>query len=247
MKIHGKEYTEVKDRIKEFRVLNPDWSIETELMSPVEFVPKWCLFRATLRAPWVLVGEHVEEKQMFTGWAYEERTEDSKEVNTTSWIENCETSAIGRALANMDLTLGESRPSAEEMQKVERMGGGGSVAVNPEPPSSYLRKTLGKPGKVGGVKPSTLTMLYKRSNDLRDLVGHDKYIMQALANRKVEEIAKIETETTAQNLLDTMSDLLDFVSSKITEAVGKVVPLRDVPEESRAKIIEALDKMSLLL
>jgi len=48
----------------------------------------------------------------------------STNVNTTSAMENCETSAIGRAINNSVLVLGKpnkNRPSREEMEKVQRM------------------------------------------------------------------------------------------------------------------------------
>jgi hypothetical protein len=57
-----------------------------------------------------------------TGWAYE--VIGSTNVNTTSAMENCETSAIGRAINNSVLVLGKpnkNRPSREEMEKVQRM------------------------------------------------------------------------------------------------------------------------------
>jgi hypothetical protein len=52
-----------------------------------------------------------------TGWAFE--VDGGSMANKTSALENCETSAIGRALANMNMS-GNKRTSREEMQKVER-------------------------------------------------------------------------------------------------------------------------------
>jgi hypothetical protein len=57
-----------------------------------------------------------------TGWAYE--VIGSTNVNRTSAMENCETSAIGRAISNSVLVLtkpNNNRPSREEMEKVQRM------------------------------------------------------------------------------------------------------------------------------
>lgn len=57
-----------------------------------------------------------------TGYAYE--VIGSTNVNTTSAMENCETSAIGRCINNSVLVLGKpnkNRPSREEMEKVQRM------------------------------------------------------------------------------------------------------------------------------
>jgi hypothetical protein len=56
-----------------------------------------------------------------TGWAEEVRGQGN--VNKTSHVENCETGAVGRALANAGMAGGslEKRPSREEMSKVARM------------------------------------------------------------------------------------------------------------------------------
>lgn len=53
-----------------------------------------------------------------TGWA--EETRGDGYVNRTSHLENCETSAIGRALANLGYATKGKRPSREEMSKVQR-------------------------------------------------------------------------------------------------------------------------------
>ena len=60
-----------------------------------------------------------EDEMAFSkGWAHEVMTE--RGVNSTSFVENCETSAIGRALANANYAPKGARPSREEMAKVER-------------------------------------------------------------------------------------------------------------------------------
>lgn len=70
-----------------------------------------CVFRAELWVDNVLVS---------TGWAEEIRGQGN--VNKTSHLENCESSAIGRALANAGLAGSDpsKRPSREEMSKVQR-------------------------------------------------------------------------------------------------------------------------------
>ena len=60
-----------------------------------------------------------EDEMAFSkGWAHEVMTE--RGVNSTSFVENCETSAIGRALANANYAPKGARPSQEEMKKVQR-------------------------------------------------------------------------------------------------------------------------------
>jgi hypothetical protein len=60
-----------------------------------------------------------DTKPFSTGIA--EETKDSSPVNKTSWVENAETSAIGRMLANGGFAAVNSRPSREEMEKVQRL------------------------------------------------------------------------------------------------------------------------------
>jgi hypothetical protein len=70
-----------------------------------------CVFRAEL---WV------DSTLISTGWAEEVRGQGN--VNKTSHLENCESSALGRALANAGLAGSDpaKRPSREEMAKVQR-------------------------------------------------------------------------------------------------------------------------------
>lgn len=83
--IKGKKYAEVSERIKAFRMVYPDGSIQTELLSDNDEV---CTFRATVLSDAGAV--------LGTGHAREEKN--SSYINKTSYIENCETSAVGRAL-----------------------------------------------------------------------------------------------------------------------------------------------------
>lgn len=100
--IKGKEYAEVPQRIKAFRMLCPDGAIVTELISNVDGV---CIFKAT-----VLDGQ---QNVLGTGTAYEK--ESSSFINKTSYIENCETSAVGRALGMCGFGIDTSVASAEEV------------------------------------------------------------------------------------------------------------------------------------
>ena len=71
------------------------------------------------------------EQLIATGYAEEIRDtwSEKKTVNATSHVENCETSAIGRALANCGMAGSDmsKRPSREEMSKVQRTSNGPAV------------------------------------------------------------------------------------------------------------------------
>ena len=92
-----------------------------------------------------------------TGFAEEIRN--SSMVNKTSALENCETSAVGRALANYQYQGGKKRSSLEEVVKVYRQGGelsasGPTTSTNSDEPSP---KQLGLIRSLGwqGDKPQT--------------------------------------------------------------------------------------------
>lgn len=114
--IKGKEYAEVNQRIKAFRMVYPKGTIETEMLSNENGV---CIFKATISNNEMIFNADTNEiKQvkniLGTGTAYEK--ENSTFINKTSYIENCETSAIGRALGMCGFGIDTSVASAEEVQ-----------------------------------------------------------------------------------------------------------------------------------
>lgn len=102
----GKEYIEVNQRVKAFRMLYPNGVIETELLSNENGV---VIFKAIIRDD--------EMKILGTGTAYEK--ENSTFINKTSYIENCETSAVGRALAFCGIGIDASIASKEEVENAK--------------------------------------------------------------------------------------------------------------------------------
>lgn len=100
--VKGKNYAEVNQRIKVFRMLYPAGVIETEILSVENGV---CIMKATIKDD----NDHV----LGIGHAYEK--ENSTFINKTSYIENCETSAVGRALAMCGIGIDTSVASYEEV------------------------------------------------------------------------------------------------------------------------------------
>ena len=110
------DYEPVEVRLEKFIKDYPAFRIATELevVEATRYIVKAYLFKDA--------GDGV-------AWAtgYAEETVSSRGVNQTSALENCETSAIGRALANAGYAPKGKRPSREEMSKV--------VAKKPEKPA----------------------------------------------------------------------------------------------------------------
>jgi hypothetical protein len=79
---------------------------------------------------------------------YAEEIKSDRGVNATSFVENCETSAIGRAIANCPLQAPASgpRPSRNEMQKVERL------TTPPQPQEHIPFGAFATPKQIGYIK-----------------------------------------------------------------------------------------------
>ena len=104
-------YETVEDRLVKFWKDHPDGRIST-MMEDITADKSMVVFRCD-------VYFHADDhKPKASGYA--EETRNSSPVNKTSFVENCETSAIGRALANCGYAAKGSRPSREEMEKVQR-------------------------------------------------------------------------------------------------------------------------------
>lgn len=100
--IKGKEYAEVNQRIKAYRMVYPNGTIRTKIGKLENGI---CLFIAEVT--------NNDGDVIATGTAYEK--ENSTYINKTSYIENCETSAVGRALGMAGFGIDTSVASAEEV------------------------------------------------------------------------------------------------------------------------------------
>jgi hypothetical protein len=101
------DYEPVEERLSKWWKENEDGRVATELISfsNGQYIVQAYLYRT-----------YLDSVAYATGLAEEKITD--RGVNATSALENCETSAIGRALANANYAAKGKRPSREEMTKV---------------------------------------------------------------------------------------------------------------------------------
>jgi hypothetical protein len=103
------DYETVEERLIKFWKEHPDGRISTTLVEATasRFIVQAYIYRT-----------EVDQHPWSSGLA--EETVQGRGVNATSALENCETSAIGRALASAGYATKGKRPSREEMQKVAK-------------------------------------------------------------------------------------------------------------------------------
>lgn len=158
--VKGKDYVQVNERVKAFRSVCPGGVIETEM---VYYEGGRVMFKATVKDQ--------DDRILATGYA--EEKEGSTMINKTSFIENCETSAVGRALGFAGIGIDGSMASAEEV----------ATAIINQNALKNAEKLI-NPAIVGKVKPqypqdflaackfvaggSTLGKLYKENRPLFD-------------------------------------------------------------------------------
>lgn len=117
MDIKGKKYIPVNERVKAFRMLVPDGTIETELLNSGDYI----IFKAKI---------FVNGDLKATGYAEEIRG--SSSINRTSALENAETSAVGRALGFLGIGIDTSIASFEEVNNAQMFNEANKLATPSE-------------------------------------------------------------------------------------------------------------------
>ena len=122
--IRGKQYVEVNERIKFFRQEEEykNWTISTEFTA---LDSEMCVCKCIIADP--------NQRVIATGHAHEEKS--SSHINKTSYVENCETSAVGRALAMMGIGIDTSIASANEVSD--------AIAKQEAPVENIMDKAVG--------------------------------------------------------------------------------------------------------
>lgn len=172
--IKGKDYAEVNQRIKAFRMIYPQGTIKTILVSNNDGI---CVFRAeAYEYEKCNENGNYESKLLGTGTAYEK--ENSTFINKTSYIENCETSAVGRALGMCGFGIDTSVASAEEVQ---------NAMANQK---KEEKATVSKDTKITPTQIKAIAQIYAGDNLEKLLVANGLEKLQDMSMIKASEIIK---------------------------------------------------------
>ena len=228
--IKGKEYAEVNQRIKAFRMVYPQGFIITNMESNESGI---CVFKATVgyyvehntiadnEKGKMYQDSYLEKVVLATGTAYEK--EDSSFINKTSYIENCETSAVGRALGMAGFGIDVSVASAEEVANAIN-----NQKITQEDADNYTMK-------FGKYKDKTLKEVFKKD---------PKYIDWIISNTKDENMLEIIRLTTGL-AIPTIEE-----QKEKTELIKKVMELHleekvDIDEIKSKYKVENLTQLTM--
>ena len=152
--IRGKQYVEVNERIKFFRQEEEykNWTLSTEFTA---LDSNMCVCKAIVADP--------SQRIIASGHAHE--TQGSSNINKTSYVENCETSAIGRALAMMGIGIDTSIASANEVNEAIAKQGGG-IRLTSETNSTLSSKPAKATPSKGVAKSTRSTKAAAKDPDL---------------------------------------------------------------------------------
>jgi hypothetical protein len=158
------DYETVEERLIKFWKDHPDGQIHTRLLenAATRFIVEASIYRTEADSrPWT------------TGLA--EETVQGRGVNATSALENCETSAIGRALANAGYATKGRRASREEMGKVIK---GAEVKATIEQTKAKMAQTSGeyipvaKEDDPWTIKPATMPPTMEEAvQTVKEIIG----------------------------------------------------------------------------
>ena len=181
--IKGKPYIEVNKRVIAFRELEPNGAISTEI---VNFENGVVTMKATVTS---------ESGQVLaTGYAQEKET--SSYINKTSFIENCETSAVGRALGFCGIGVDSSIASAEEVANAIHQQEQKTQPQGKSKPSARQSAPKAPAKPIEKQKPLTF-------RDKVMIAGEEK----GLSPKQLAEKYGLSKDTTEQRFEEVLADL----------------------------------------
>jgi len=172
-------YETVEQRLVRFWAAYPNGRVYTSMMN---YTGDACVFYCELYAD--------KEDKVPVATGYAEEVKSDRGVNATSFVENCETSAIGRAIANCPLQAPASgpRPSRNEMQKVERLTTPPKPQVHTPSGAFATPKQIGyikKLAKDGGYDDLRLLELIQRE------LNSDEAVLELLKSHEASKIIEV--------------------------------------------------------
>lgn len=253
-------YETVEDRLKKFWKENPDARINTEIAHITE--DGTCV---TIRAE--VFKQEEDARPVATGIAQETKGQGGF-ANADAWMENCETSAIGRALANWKYQGSDkARPSREEMSKVqvEKKLVKKPTKQEQEAMNKVVDEMVAEPTNTTGDVGKQLNQLLEAmipDEALRQTIKQNAYkelVNNGIADKDIKLWTKENMDvfmTRAEDMLKMLdnnttddSDLVEEVFGEVTALVVRTCPECNSPdwiEDNREKKQSDPDKFGAI-
>jgi len=202
MDIKGKAYIPVNERVRAFRELYPTWSLLNDILSSDAGVIVMC---ATIK----------DEQGRIIANAHASETIGDGQVNRTSALENCETSAIGRALGMLGIGIDTAIATADEVHHAQQRQ---QAATRPpyQPPAARPPAAAALPpprdaqqeGMQLAAQAQRMALMKQISAAFK---GLDNHAQQAVCDRA--------GKSTADMNMDELHDLHAMIQQVITDSI----------------------------
>ena len=198
--IHGKNYVEVNERIKYFRENYKGWSLISEL---IDLTENRCVIKASIT--------NEKDKVMATGIAYE--VMGSSYINKTSFIENCETSAWGRALGNLGIGIDTSIASAFEVNNA-------IIQQETKPKTKEKLNDSKYQAMIVALGDGKIDVVKERMNNYK-LTKKQKENLNKLIKENIKEINEAGKSETKEKKLAVINETIEGLDSFLNNNINK--------------------------
>ena len=208
--IKGKEYIPVNERLIELKKLHPNYSLISEIVSPTEKSDQYVIIKASVLDE--------DGRVLATGHAME--LQKTKGVNETSHVENCETSAWGRALGCLGIGIEHGVASADEMGKTDRYQRPTTQTPKYTKSSSFYLDLF---GKMDWTKKQSLPKNRQYFKDFCKKFNINSYIVGWGEDTTEPEKMRLAIKTVSGLDIDYQTQLNDNQINKIRFAIIKML------------------------
>lgn len=186
--IKGKEYVTVNERLKEFRNLFKDYSLITEI---VELGADYATIKASV----------IDEKGIVRATGFAREVVAKSPINKYAFLENCETSAIGRALGNFGIGIDDAVCTADE-----------------------LLMKLAQNDKSDDTSSSSGLTRGSHRSEFEQAASKEKAAATKALNKAVATGEKYQKPVASKSLTERYSLCSDFLSGQTPETFKRVKP-----------------------
>ena len=195
--IKGNEYILVKDRVLYFNENYPNGKIETELLSEIN--SEMVVMKATITP------DVDNPTRIFTGFS--QATWGDGYINKTAAMENCETSAVGRALGMMGIGVIDSIASADEINKAQTQ-----PKYTPKKTSDVQRPIIG----IGKITSQEKSEFLTKVEKMKKNCPPDDW------NRLIEDFGKPESIDTKEDATMFLKVLSERINNWLAKEKGEL-------------------------